>query len=168
MTDHLCHILASKLTNLVEVSGGLATVWKSNDTDKKSKAAYWNFDTLKHELLVPDAKRESITYFEERSTTITGLREGMYRADLTLVGWVNTTKGVHTPLLIHSIQEVFKRPFNAAMFVAIRVQFVELLPESEQLFSRYQYDTGVKKYLQKPYDAFGLRMIVTYNLNPLC
>lgn len=169
MIQQLCEVLAKEIeaANLVTVSGGLATVWKSNDTDKKNKAAYWNYDKGKHELLLPDADRAAITYFEERSSTIINTSAsvpGKYKADLVLIGWANTLKGIITPILIEELQQVFKGAFSRPLFAGIKVTFTELLPENEQLFSRYQYDTGIKKYLQKPYDAFGLRMTVSFSL----
>jgi hypothetical protein len=167
MIQELAEVLRIKLDSngLIQKTGGLATVWENG---KKKQAACWNYTTQEHEFFVPDTDITSLTYFEEIGTQITGNPTGAYNADLRLIGWVNTLKGVNTPVLIQSLQEVFKRPFNSGVFTGVKVQFTQLLPESKELFSKYGYDNSVKKYLQKPYDAFGLRLTVTFNVNTTC
>jgi hypothetical protein len=167
MIQELAEVLRQKieLAALVEKPGGLATLWENG---KSKKAAYWNYATSEHEALTPDADIASLTYFEEINTAITNAPIGNYSTDLRLIGWCNTLKGVNTPVLIQSLQEVFKRPFNSGVFTGIKVQFTALLPESKELFAKYGYDNSVKKYLQKPYDAFGLRLTVTFNVNTAC
>lgn len=169
MTQQLAEVLAQHIrdANLVTVAAGLATVWRTNIKERHHKAAYWNYQQEAHQLLVPDADKAAILYFEERGVTrITrGVDAvGKYKADLVLIGWVNSTKSIYTPVLIERLQMLFKESLHSDIFRHIRVEFTELLPENEQLFSRYNYDTAVRKYLQKPYDAFGLRMSVTFNI----
>jgi hypothetical protein len=170
MIQELAEVLRQKieLAALVEKPGGLATVWEYGKGDKLTKCAVWNYQTQEHEFIAPDADIASLTYFEEINTAITNAPIGNYSTDLRLIGWCNTLKGVNTPVLIQSLQEVFKRPFNSGVFTGIKVQFTALLPESKELFAKYGYDNSVKKYLQKPYDAFGLRLTVTYNINTQC
>ncbi|WP_187260739.1 hypothetical protein [Pontibacter beigongshangensis] len=168
MIQLLCEELAQEIrkANIVWLAGGLASAWKYNDSKKHTKAVYWDYARKEHVNLVPDAERHAMVYFEERGATqLQEPRLGQkYKADLVLIGWVNTRFGVVTPYLIEQLQKVFKSPINTTTFSQVMVRFTELLPEGEQLFSRYDYDAGVKKYLQKPYDAFGLRMSVSFTV----
>lgn len=166
MIQLLCEELAQlvRSAELAPVVGGLALAWKYNDKSKHTKAVYWDYQQGEHVNLVPDAEHASILYFEERGNTqILSQQPFQYKADLVLIGWVNTTKGANTLRLITELQRLLKGQHTTENF-RLNLTFSELLPESESLFSRYQYDSAVKKYLHKPYDAFGLRLSAQFSV----
>ena len=172
MIQLLCEELAKKIreARLAEqmVAGGLATVWKYNASEKRNKARYWDYIKKDHVNLIPDADLAVLSFFEEVGPTrIHHGRErhtGKYETDLRLICWANTDKGVLTPVLTELLQKVFDKPFTSTIFSAVTVTFTELLPEDDRLFARYEYSDAQRKFLQKPYDAFGLRAKVRFSI----
>lgn len=168
MIQLLAEHLAAKIRaeRLVTVAGGLALPWKSNAKELGTIPAVWDYVKKEHYSMVRDADNAAMSYFEEYgSTQIINDGKGFkYVADLVLVVWLNTEKGVFSPSLIEQLQQLYKQSFNTSIFSNITVTFKELLPENEELFKRYGYNSAVRKYLHKPYDAFGLRMSVKFGV----
>lgn len=190
MIQELADILRQKIADsgMVELAGGLAQPWP-NAAGKGTKPVFWDYTRQEHVSLVPDAELWALTYFEDAGTAITADRMGRYRTELRLIGWVNTAKAIatdaglpaalpyalggeatyiNTPRFMQQLQELFKLAFNAGIYTGVRVTFTGLLPEGPGLFAGYSYDAKVKKYLHKPYDAFGLRLVVSFNVAAAC
>jgi hypothetical protein len=183
MNSSIANILKTKLEVLpfVDTIAGLVTVGQ-----KKNKTEVLRFPISRdvthtdcingrYTDLIPNDKKTSIIYFEDRGISNAGLSGSrtIYESNLTLVGWLNLKKiGKQdieiTSLVVGSILKVLKMPkFNDGMFQRIDVKVDNQLVKNTQIFSDYTFRREAQ-YMMFPFDYFALNLTVTFEIDTNC
>lgn len=134
--------------------------------------------------LIPDSKKKSVLYFEDRGGVQFESREGgklRYTASLRLVGWLNLKLlledscgtstgncGVSGAYVIEIIKALPYIPFDVGDFYSITIEPPSQVERSVDIFSRYTYSEEATQYLLYPFDFFALDIDVEFTIIPEC
>jgi hypothetical protein len=131
--------------------------------------------------LIPDGKKKSVIYFEEKAG-VQLLRRGgsgnVYESKLRLVVWLNlkllgieactSTAGAMGDILRvipNKIPQTITSPFGIGNMI---VTFEGEALKSADIFSKYSYNQAQTQYLLFPYDYFALDFTIELHLNKEC
>jgi len=133
--------------------------------------------TGRYKDLIPNNAYQSIIYFEDNGISLVSVNgtSFRFRANTTLVGWLNLAKLGQTSCSISAaiIATLIKNlPQNhqnlPPVYQNIVWNITNILPKSAAIFSRYSYSEEVNQYLLYPFDYFALSMSIEFSVNSNC
>lgn len=134
-------------------------------------------DVNKYTYLLPDAKKKSIFFFEDRGISFIERKRDAYhwRSMLVLIGWLNgkyiQVPGCYlsAPVVVNVIHALTSNHnFNSNLFQVIRPKVRQQMQKDANVFSRYTIKEAINQYLLSPYDYFSLIIETEFETNSNC
>lgn len=180
MIDLAVDQLAKKLRTLpfLDLVGGIARVQKYMDGKVlKTVPATPDPDAKREYLsLAPHADRAGIAYFETIANRQTGAvsndRAYLFTTNIRLVAWLNTKRLVPAnvaPLAMSQIVSNLTGKYDDVYpLINIRVEPLQEVPRSPELFAKYSYNEAESQYLMLPFDYFAFDFQLTFGMAVGC
>ena len=127
-------------------------------------------------VLVPDSKKTSIIYFEDRGTSVRGLNGEAIEmtANFTLVCWFNykliNPAMTNTSLIAGNLIKYIPLGNMGNIYPLMGV-FLELIGQEQNdggVFAKYSYKEEISQYLTYPYDYVALNLRAEFRVRPDC
>lgn len=137
-------------------------------------------------VIMPDAKKRSIFYFEDTVPPEVVNVEGMYtsmRCTITLVGWLNLAKlgldpsdgcggcswsyRIYTDIL-NQLPVARVNIGGTCPLTNVDIQFRRQVARTSDVFGRYTFGEEHRQFRVLPYDFFAIELLCSWRVNSKC
>lgn len=185
MNKELANIIKGKIAGLpfVDTLAGLVKTIEFSSLEPKEKGRIVKFPASvdsnttptdrpwQYADLVPNSKKKSVIYFEDRGLVISGKSKyGVaFESNLRLVVWLNLNNQLEAAnALLATVQAIPEGEFNEAGLSRIKITPSKVLTINDKIFAEYSYQEAINQYLMFPFSAFAIDMKTTFNASGQC
>ena len=170
-------------TKLVTTLGGLVSVASVKTKDNKDIRFPVPFGSneqpvqISNNALVPDSRQRAIIYFEgnDSVTQSSSGEKSRITSNLRLVCWyqaeryqVSSGKSVHSVLVSQVLGYLASAGKDSADVVITSITPGRIFDSTARIFNQYTYQQERGQYMQHPYYAFAIDLVVNFQINHKC